>query len=390
METKKDDIILLEKAIDEGEKINFENYKKDLEEAIKMNKRFEIIEFLFKEEKKEKKKTEKEFNQMAESFNSIEKMIKDNRFKKLKKNIKTHLMKFFSDNKNIKYLLEIFTQEQIDNFLLSKDTQKISDENINKLNIILEYYNNYYSESKTKEINEIKDIIKNNKNNYEQYIKDFDFEKAKNMNLRYPLIKLIFDNSKDKVIDNAIKTWNFYEDMIKKNRFKKMPITYKNILIGYFNEENNKERLIEIFGNDTYKNFKNTNINSKEKKKLKEDIINNLIIVLKYYKNYLFESKKEEIIFLEKAIQKGEEFEYKKYLENLEENKIMNDKYPLIEFIYNWNNKGKTKTEEEIKNTLKSYNTAEKAIKDKRTNKLKNYLKEPLKEFFNNKDNHQI
>ena len=72
-----------------------------------MNKRFEIIEFLFKEEKKEKKKTEKEFNQMAESFNSIEKMIKDNRFKKLKKNIKTHLMKFFSDNKNIKYLLEI-------------------------------------------------------------------------------------------------------------------------------------------------------------------------------------------------------------------------------------------------------------------------------------------
>ena len=139
----------------------------------------------------------------------------------------------------------------------------------------MEYYNNYYLESKTKEINEIKDIIKNNKNNYEQYIKDFDFEKAKNMNLRYPLIKLIFDNSKDKVIDNAIKTWNLYEDMIKKNRFKKMPITYKNILIGYFNEENNKERLIEIFGNDTYKNFKNTNINSKEKKKLKEDIINN-------------------------------------------------------------------------------------------------------------------
>ena len=67
---------------------------------------------------------------------------------------------------------------------------------------------------------------------------------------------------------------------------------------------------------------------------------------------------------------KGEEFEYKKYLENLEEKKIMNDKYPLIEFIYYWNNKGKTKTEEEIKNTLKSYNTAEKAIKDKRTNKL--------------------
>ena len=68
----------------------------------------------------------------------------------------------------------------------------------------------------------------------------------------------------------------------------------------------------------------------------------------------------------------------------------MNDKYPLIEFIYYWNNKGKAKTEEEIKNTLKSYNTAEQAIKDKKTNKLKNYLKEPLKEFFNNKDNHQI
>ena len=210
------------------------------------------------------------------------------------------------------------------------------------------------------------------------------------MNLRYPLIKLIFDNSKDKVIDNAIKTWNLYEDMIKKNRFKKMPSTYKNLFINYFNEEKNKERLIEIFGNDNYENFKNINNNSKEKKKLNDETINNLNIVLKYYKNYLFESKKEEIILLEKAIQKGEEFEYKNYLENLEEKKIMNDKYPLIEFIYYWNNKGKAKTEEEIKNTLKSYNTAEQAIKDKKTNKLKNYLKEPLKEFFNNKDNHQI
>ena len=123
----------------------------------------------------------------------------------------------------------------------------------------MEYYNNYYSESKTKEINEIKEIIKNNKNNYEQYIKDFDFEKAKNMNLRYPLIKLIFDNSKDKVIDNAIKTWNLYEDMIQKNRFKKMPSTYKNLFINYINEEKNKERLIEILGNDNNENFKNIN-----------------------------------------------------------------------------------------------------------------------------------
>ena len=251
----------------------------------------------------------------------------------------------------------------IDSFL-KQDINKISEDNINKLNIILEYYNNFESESKSKEINEIKDIIKNNKNNYEQYIRDFDFEKAKKMNLRFPLIDIMFKNSREKKLDKAIEAWDKYEDMIKRSAYAKMNKTLKSKLIEYFNDENNKERLIEIFGNANYEHFKNiNNIISKEKKKLNEDIINNLKIVLKYYENYLFESEKEEIKFLSEAIKKGEEFNYNKYLENVEEKKVMNDKYPLIEAIFISNSKGKPKTEKEIEKNLKSYNVAEKAIK---------------------------
>ena len=417
-ETKKDEIILLEKAINQGEKINYETFIKDLEEAKKMNKRYKIIDFLFNEENKGKKKTENDFKKVMNSYkNIVEKAIKDKRFSKLKQNLKNHITTFFNNDDNKKLLFEIFTQEEIDQVLkpnskkisnekisdekiynekISKEkisNGKISDENINKLNIILEYYNNFCFISKSVEILEIPEIIKNNKNNFEKYFKDFDFETAKKKNLRYPLIKIIFNHSKkaktEENLEESFKTWNLYENMIKKGS-KKIPRTIKMSLIEYFNKIDNEERLIEIFGKENYENFKNENNKTKEKKKkISEENINNLKIVLKYYENYLFETNKDDIIFLKDAIEKGDEFDYKRHLENIEEKRIMNDKYPIIELIFKSNNKGKEKTEKEINKAKGVYDkTIEKPIKDGKINRLNKSLKEALIQFFNNIDNH--
>ena len=53
---------------------------------------------------------------------------------------------------------KIFTQDDIDFFLTAK-VEKISDENINKLNEVLEYYNKYLPKTKKGEIIKLGEII---------------------------------------------------------------------------------------------------------------------------------------------------------------------------------------------------------------------------------------
>ena len=395
-ETKKDDIDLLEKAINQGEKINHEKYLKDLDEAIKMNKKYKIIEILLKVENKGKKKTEKEIEKAKKSYNTIEKVIKDKKATKMNKSIKTPLLEFFSNKDNQPLLLEIFTQEQID-FFLGQNIQKKPDENINKLKIVLEYYQNYYFKSKLEEINSITEIINGSKRNYDQYLKDFDLNIAQKKNLVYPLIIIIYNHSnkgkKDKTeknIEDSYKVWTKYEDMINTQKIKKIPKTIREQFIEYFNDEQNKERLITIFGKENFEFFKNKENHKEKSKKINEEDINKLKIVLSYYENYSFETNKDDIIFLKEAIKKGEEFEYKKYLENIDEKINMNNKYPLIEICFKANNKGKQKTEKEIEKAKKSYNTIEKVIKDKKATKMNKSIKTPLLEFFSNKDNQPL
>ena len=111
-----------------------------------------------------------------------------------------------------------------------------------------------------------------------------------------------------------------------------------------------------------------------KKKILGDEIISDLKIVLNYYKNYFPETKKEDIDLLEKAIEKKEEFDYKKYLDNnLEEMKNKNNRFKIIEFLLEKNNKNRT--EKNIKDIEKSFNNAVKVIKDKRFTKLKKRFK---------------
>ena len=84
------------------------------------------------------------------------------------------------------------------------------------------------------------------------------------MNHRFPLIDIMFKNSREKKMDKAIEAWEKYEDMIKRSAFVKMNKTLKSKLIEYFNDEENKDRLIEIFGNNIYEIFKNAGGSSKK------------------------------------------------------------------------------------------------------------------------------
>ena len=92
---------------------------------------------------------------------------------------------------------------------------------------------------------------------------------------------------------------------------------------------------------------------------------------------------KNEIEILEKGIDKGEEFEFKEYLnlKNFEEMKNANERFPIIEFLFS-KEKNKEKTEEELKKILKSYNEAEKLIKDKKVKKFPQKIKKHLLEYY--------
>jgi hypothetical protein len=63
-----------------------------------------------------------------------------------------------------------------------------------------------------------------------------------------------------------------------------------------------------------------------------------------------------------------------------------NDRFPIIEFLFNKEN-NKEKTEEELEKILKSYNSAENLIKGKKKKKFPQKIKKHLLEYFNNINN---
>ena len=135
-----------------------------------------------------------------------------------------------------------------------------------------------------------------------------------------------------------------------------MPQDIKKKLYDYFNNEENKDILMKIFEKDILENCKKELEHQINKKKITKEEIEKLTIVLNYYKNYLFESKKEDIIIIEKAIKK-KNVDYEKFLNDLDISKAMNEKYPIIEYLSNAidNKNIKERTEEEIKLILDTF-----------------------------------
>ena len=360
-----------------------------------MNDRFTIIEYIFKQNNKDIEKNEDNLNKSVKSWESFERQIRDQKFKKMPRNDKLLLGKYFNDEKNKEILLKIFSEEQYEFFKKeNKGFEKKKDIDYTELKEVLNYYKGYLFESKKEDIKRIEKIMENNEVDYKEYL--IDLEKAKNMNIRLGIIKSIYElkykdeEKKEENMRSCIDIWSDIEKSIKDKKIKKIRKDIKGILIKYFNDES-KNILLQIFKEDEIDNFIKESM-AKEKKEniVNKENIDKLKVVLDYYKNYKFSSKKDDIILIEKIIENGVGTDYDKYLNDFDNAKKMNDRFDIVEYIFKENNKNIEKNETEINKIYQNWIGLEKQIKDQKTKKMPNNYKLLLGIYFNDENNKKL
>jgi len=396
-ESKKSEITEIENG-----SFKFQNNMEEINNAKVMNEKYCIIEFIFNYKNKEKEKTESKIKNAVESWNKIEKMIKDKKLKKMRKDDKIMLGKFFEDINNKDLLIKIFGEDCYDNFkkeseeVLNKENKENKRNiDINALKEILKYYKTFLFESKAKEINSIENFAKTGviDANYEEYLKDLEI--SKKYNIRFPLINYLYNvqNEEGAMIKNEIEVKEKYlkyesiEKMIKDKKLKKMRKEDKKKIFEFFNDQNNKTILLEIFKSDAYEFCLKASIdyiNQNKKKQLDKEVLNKLEEVLKYYQTYMPQTKKEDINSIENIIKNNLE-KYENYLKDYEIAKEMNLKTPLISLFGNLND-----NEEDINKIVKSWKETEKMINDKKIKKMRGDNKKKLINFFKIKSNKDV
>ena len=120
-ESKKEDINYINEIIKSNDNANnvndFEKYLKDYKLAKKMNLRLPIINYLYSEKNILTIKNEEKFNKEVSTWEQIEKMILEHKIKKIAKNIKELLFKYFNDNNNKEIILKIFNKNEYEFFI---------------------------------------------------------------------------------------------------------------------------------------------------------------------------------------------------------------------------------------------------------------------------------
>ena len=222
-------------------------------------------------------------------------------------------------------------------------------------------------------------------NNNENYITDYiiinkeDLFNEKKINFYYILIKYILKNS--------IYIYNI--PFLLKTRKNIIKIIRTQLFLNFNNDKSNMKEKIEyilkkIIDSEYY-------YNKYLGQKDLDQKYNDVKIVLNYYKNFLFESKKDIIISFENAIKDGTEMN-EDYFKDLEEAKRYNDRFSIINYIYNITNNDNNiqKSEDEIKKDVESWEVLEKMIKDKKIKKIKKDNKEKLFNYFNEENEKNI
>ena len=381
-ESKKEDIKIIEKAI-KNEHVDYQKFLNDLDISKKMNEKYPIIEYLSNsiDNKYIKERTEEEIKLILNNFEKIEKIIKEKSKEKINpdlEKVENSLFVFFKEENNKEILLKLFTKEEINIFL---DRETINEENINKLKIILKYYQNYFFESKIKEIENLKEIINNKKGKYKNYLTELDT--AEYLNIRYPLINCLIEEKTEKTeheYSEAINLWKENEELIKSNKSlnelknKEMLFKYllkddinQNILSKIF-EKDVVDKLLKIF--NEYKN--------------KAEIKNKLKDVLLYYKVFHPESKIDDIIILNDLLNKELVSGYEGYLSDYEKAKEMNKQSSIVQFLCGPDNK----SDDKVKKNLNFLDTCQHLLNDGKYKKIKkghktkllNYLEKEEKE----------
>ena len=384
-----------------GLSLHFQRYIKDLDKIKEMVDEYCIVEHIFNYKNNGKEKTENKIQEVAQTWQFLKKMIKDKKIKKMRKDDKLMLNKYFDDINNKDLLLKIFGEDCYEFFkkesrdVINKDNKRNIDLDI--LKEILNYYKTFLFESKINDIILIENFVKNNgvKINYEAYLKDIEI--AKNMNIKFPLINYIFniqnENGKmmktESEIKNILNKYEKIEKMIRDKKIKKIRKEDKKKIFNYFSETNNKQILVKIFDLETYEFILGASakyLNQNKKNNVNKEIIEKAKEILKYYKQYLPETKKDDIISIEEIIKNNSD-EYEKYLIDYEIAKEMNLKTPLINLFINLNDNDNKVSEKEINKVVESWKVTEKIIKDKKIKKMRADYKKKLINFFKNKNN---
>ena len=381
-ESKINDIKLIEEDLLYNKKGNYYKYLKDYDIAKEMNKRTPIIKYLYNSKIEEEKiKTEEDFIEEVKLWEILEKMIKKKQIKKIKKiypQILNRLIDYFSYKNNKEILLKVFNKDIYEYFKNS---------NFIFLKEVLMYYRDYKFESKKKDIIIIEEIIKNKKDDYKKYLSDYEI--AEKMNLRTPIIKYLYKllnreklkTEKELFIVGELLHGNIKRIIVDK-KLKKIAKSYCFLLNEFFNDDNNKELLLNIFDQESYNYFIEYNYFSDKLKKIKT--------VLIYYKDFLFESKIKDIILIEDIIKNNNKEEYEKYLYDYNIAKEMNLRTPIIEYLFNNINNGIKKTEEEFKKVVNIWKEIELMIKNNEIEKISKEIKKILIEYFKIEKNKEI
>ena len=121
-----------------------------------------------------------------------------------------------------------------------------------------------------------------------------------------------------------------------------------------------------------------------------ESNLSKLKNILLYYKQFLFESKKEDIYLIENIIKYKKGF-YKKYLKDYEISVKMNIRFSIIKFLLDKNkNDEQSIEEEEINKFSETWDNYENMIKNKKIDEINQNDKTILIEYFNDKNNIDI
>ena len=311
------------------------------------------------------------------------------------------LIKNFKDTGNYK---EEY-QEEIER--IEKENKKIISEN---LKIFEDYFGLEMNEKIFEEdidkiyVKLIKSLMENKKFvNYE-----FVLDVMNQLDMKNIIITPLIYEELSKILNNE-KFVNDYKIVEKNDFYNENKINFYSILIKYIFKNSfyiynidfflvTRKLLIELLkSNEVINKGKNISFNEKityvlkrladsEYYFLKQE---KLELVLKYYKELLFESKKDEILLIEDILNNNKRFED----EILKDYKIANEmvkKLPVIEFIFKEKNKLKEKTEKEITKVVNIWIKLEKMINQLIIKKMKDDERKIICKYFKDDTNKGI
>ena len=359
------------------------------------------------------------YNYPKESIQKIDKIIMEQNYKIVKKVL-------FS--KIIIDLINNFKETDIYNEKYNDEILKIVNNNKNRIKNNINIFKDFglnFSENHiiSKKIDKlyveiIIGLIKNHKFEDYEYTYDLldqlDFENIEITKYMFDELYKILKNEdiiKTYIISNEedltnINKINFYYILIKyifKSPFYIYQIPFllntRKSIIKYINDninqssniilDNNiilhqrKEYIIKMFTDSEFYFKKYLSYENNLKEKLKQ--------ILYYYEEFLFESKKNDINIIKAIIEKGQNTNYDKYLNDYESAIEMNKRLPIIKYLYNSELNNETEIfQNELNKYAKEWNHLEKMIKDKNYLKIRKSIKIKLINYFKDEKNRNI